>query len=454
MDHSSVQEHQVGLRPLPRSSARLTDIPLDQLVETDEVVPKVTLLSLPAELLNKIFEDVYSSWQCPRVPVKFWSLSLLVSLEKSLAIRPSIGGVCTSFKVDDECIDENEPGLGVVRTLRLLPNLEYLKLVGDSLVRSVLDNSSSTELPCLHLRVLVLVAPLRDRADPYHPSYFRAVPYSVVRVILRLEGSNKQSSRALAVTEDLELPSARLLGLTLSGAPSNASSLVEACPELQLLDIRGDMLSSAAIDAVAAAAKLDGLKTLDLTGTTAGWKIPEALKYATSLKTLVLRMGGRCADKASFDVLRRLPLQHLEFGGQMVVSAAYLVKLIDGPARIQTLKTLVLDHLGADLGEIDDFVWKHDPDAVEAWLSYGYKRPGWTKTFPREAIDNITAACQVRDIELRGKTLRAPDTEDLIDAKRNEAQMWLEQRRERRRQRRRQEEYEEVGFRWREMDWY
>ncbi|GAA6005380.1 uncharacterized protein JCM10292_007329 [Rhodotorula paludigena] len=416
-------------------------------VKTDDLVPKVSLLSLPFELLHKIFDEVYST-RPPSVPacrallpfhdahfrsrfatVKVHRPDVLVSFQKSLDLRKNIGAVCTRFSF----VRGHLPAVpafhfDAARLFSALPNLEYLRLEGDQLVRAVFEYGSQAVLPFRQLQTLTLQAALHDCGDPYQPSHFQAIPPSVRQLTLLFEGAPSAALTVGAPSDELDLSSVDKLELWVLRASSSASRLVQSCSSLAELVLSGDMQSSALIDVLAAATKLDSVESLTLQGTTIGWKIPKAVKYADDITSLTLGRGCRCADKPSFDILRGLPLEHLSFGSQTVVASAHLLSLVDGASRIKALNSLELDNVSADLGDILAFEWKEEPGCVSEWLSEGFALPKWTKTFSRVAVVEIKAACEAQGIEYSGTTFEAPTTEDRIGHQRRAAKRWLDRR--------------------------
>lgn len=413
------------------------------------------LLTLPVELVELIFEDVYSSARPPSRPlcrallrfhderhrrsryrrVHLVGSSMLSGYTRSLQIRSSIGAACQSFRVVGgfrKRVVDIAPGL-VDLVFSSLPNVRNLELEGDQLVRTFLQRADAQVPPFMpRLAQLSLEARLADRADPYHPSFLRGL--SRIRRLTSLSLSLTGGTGAAAPIEpgvDFSLGKLEDLSLTNARSSTGAVDLVARCSSLSQLEISDDAEYLGDPRLLQAAAAHGTLETLSLEGKDGGdeWELPDVVKAMPTLTELRLGRGCNCVDKASFEILAHLPaLETLAFGPGSDVSTARLLKLIEGKSKKHpALKNITLDCVYASYKELPDEPWSKEEghaDAVKDWLD-ALVLPEWTDALQPRGLSPLYLPAYDAGVDVSGTAIDAHDCEDLGE-ERNRAVLFLE----------------------------
>ncbi|GAA5927725.1 hypothetical protein JCM3775_006064 [Rhodotorula graminis] len=416
------------------------------------------LLTLPVELLDFIFKDLYATAP-PRGPicrrllayhdqhhrsrfrrVKVVGSAMLSSYCRSLKMRSSIGAMCESFKVvhtQAKSLAAPVDAALVALLLASLSNVRYLELSGNQLVTAFLARASSSEPSFMPRLVFVSLADTGGQhVDPYDPTLLCGLGRfaQLKKAQLDLVVGDGDLGE---IQQQVLYSCAALRELTLIDCKSSlgAVDFIQRCDQLETLHLSDSTKSLVEAPFLNAVGRLGTLKNLELSSTTGhSWKLPKALKNLSSLDNLILGAGCACRDKPSFGTLRDVPISRLVFQPGSIVSASHLLELVGGDTKHQNLQSIVLDQVSADLGEVQDLEWREQQRELYDWLVGGWTLPKWNKTFSREGLEAVISAGTANGVDVSGEAVDALDLEWEIKAKKDEVKGW--QQREARRERR------------------
>jgi len=410
------------------------------------------LLELPVELLDIIFRSTYrqSAPLCRDLiryydnskrrtfrDVKISNAAKLSSFSRSYALRTSI---CTAFESFTVAPGKGQPAGGDFDLLPglppalvlCMPSVRRLELHGDQIVGTFLEQAASALSPILPvLSDVTLVANLVGQADPYHPTLLCGL--GALERLQKLHLSLYVADGKLAEVEQhvpYECAAVRELKLVDCKSSPGVIDFIERCTQLVKLDMSSIKKTPASARFLMALGKLGTVTHLHLTASPQGngWKLLKSLKFLTVLKHLVLGAGCVCRDDVSFDILRLVPITHLEFQLDTVVSASRLLKLLDGDDKHSHLESLVLNQVQASLGGIENLSWRYDSDALGAWYDHeGWTLPEWTSTFSRRGVQGLVHAARRNGIALSGDAVDAVGIEDQIKEWREKIEQVVEE---------------------------
>ncbi|GAA5889848.1 hypothetical protein JCM8208_001146 [Rhodotorula glutinis] len=442
--------------PIPPAALHQALTPtLQQLVESPQSpIQSSRLFSLPVELLDIIFWDLYATAP-PRAPIcrallayhdehhrsrfrriKVVGSVMLASYCRSLQIRSSIGDMCEYFEAvaprNGSMVDIAPAGL--VLLIGSLSNVRYLELEGNQLVTAFLAQVASESSPSMpRVKYLKLVNACADSPDPYDPTLLRGLGTLSGLEVLNLELIVADGDQTAAVDDaqeaDWSCAALRRLTLVDCKVGPGAIDLVKRCHHLVELDFRGSSPITSSL--IASVGNFRTLTSLELSSSRPGrsWTLPYALKSLTSINFLFLGIGYTCDDQAAFDILRALPLKHLEFMRGSAVSGFHLLELISGDNKHESLKTVVLDQVYAEVGFVEEASWYgcFDEQELGDWLSEGFTLPEWTSTFSREHVVALVKAAAESGVDLWGGAVEALRNEEEIYDRQEEVKEWLEE---------------------------
>ncbi|BGO95107.1 hypothetical protein NBRC10512_006391 [Rhodotorula toruloides] len=420
-----------------------------------------TLLSLPTELLEAIFKDVYTH-VAPRVPpcrallplhdkllkaryvrVKIVGSDTLARYSRAVQTRSAVGLVCQSLRITSNDLFPHYELSGIAFQKSFLPlrNLRKLEVDNTQFVIAVIEHlGKSAASPFPHLSSLALT-PSED--DP--------VAIHTLRKLTSLTSMTLALSCPFIAMEDQDETSVtsftKLTFISLAirdGDLSSVVQLVASASAVRTLVVKHYAANDAYGALLDAAAKLGTVTKVTLIGAVSpvspSWKAPKQLKSFTCLTNLTLGSGCTPRDVPTFQLLRRLPLQSLRFGPDTIVSSDHVLSLITGTDKLDSLKSVTLDNIYAHCDDVHRWDWRRDIDALYHWLEEGYTKPRWTKAFSRQGCQKLIDAAESEGIILSGSSVEAIDIEDHINMHKDDVECFLEhQRRHDRR---------EFGFRW------
>ncbi|BGP03061.1 hypothetical protein RTBOTA2_005684 [Rhodotorula toruloides] len=407
------------------------------------------LLSLPAELLEAIFKDVYTH-AAPRVPpcrallplhdkllkaryakVKIVGSDMLERYSTAVQTRSPVGLACQPLKVMSSYHFPHKKLSGIAfhkfsLPLRNLRNLDVDNMQFVTAFVEHLEKSSAPPFP--HLASLALT-----------PSEHEPVAVHALRKLTSLTSMTLALYRAAIAVEGQDetgvttLPKLTFISLAIRGGDFSSNvQLVASALALRTLNIKHYVANDSYGALLDAAAKLGTVTELTLSGAgSPSWKTPKQLKSFTRLADLTLGSGCTTRDALTFELLRRLPLQSLHFGSDTIVSSDHVLALITGTDKLDSLQTVTLDNIYADCDDVQQWDWHRDIDALYQWLKKGYTKPRWTKTFSRQGCQTFIDAAESEGITLSGSSVEAIDIEDDISIDKDDVEGFLERQRRR-----------------------
>lgn len=302
------------------------------------------LSSLPTELLDKIFDDAWST-RAPSGPLNralcafsdryAWRAVRLDSaarLGRFLAIteqRTALGSLCQELEVELEPaeLDPGTFGALVTRT----PNLKRLVVgdVSDAVADLILAAPagvprSGWSFPTRSLRELEVTCTTGRRQDPYHPSHWSSMLGGHLprlrHLALDLRSTGTPTGRIKGKGKDSESPSWPDLEHLAVGLPQKGRSsvlqLIACFPTLRCLELSSSSPVADFAGALDAVQDLSRLQELVLVGDPKkGWTLPAELKHLTGLLRLQLVGDWHRLSVADVDHLCDLEsLQRFELG--------------------------------------------------------------------------------------------------------------------------------------------
>ncbi|BGP65522.1 hypothetical protein NBRC10512v2_006902 [Rhodotorula toruloides] len=378
------------------------------------------LLGLPVELLEQIFDDACNDAPptrplCRALLPLFDSLSrqrhkrvkirqpeALLDYGRTVQWRPIVGELCESLTVTQEGgrFLDNVPPVDLRNLLPRLPNLVKLDLTGSALVTNFSEYAASgleDEKRLPDLRTLALTS--SDQVD-----YSSPFPIEGLYPFHRLERLSITISYLSRGANDYpapSFPSLRYLSFkfriytTTSGISATSTAAARSRRSTRKRH-RLDPRSKPRPDSAAGRWKVPQER----------WKVAGGISHFTRLTKLSLAHGCTARRAPTYNLLRRHPLESLSFGPKTKPSGSHLLKLITGPTKFPTLRSLNLDNLGP--GFCRDIDEEEAPEAeLEEWLKTGYELVYFPSSFSITHWVNLCDAARVESVESTGSIREA-----------------------------------------------
>ncbi|GAA5962533.1 hypothetical protein JCM3765_003720 [Sporobolomyces pararoseus] len=289
---------------------------------------------------------------------------------------------------------------------RNLLNVKTLSLSGSSRVARLILSPDIAVTSFPKLSALSIKSTFEGLNDPFHPAHFASLFFYDELTILEISAFRTESSihsskkENPTLTPDDVVP---LASLQLAG-PISASE--GAHPLLFLLPAA----ITTALQDSAQRSRIQLYLDVIFSGTLeliihASVQIPLPLDAFVRIDNLrYLALFGELAPTESrfYDLLAKMPLVCLQFGGGNELSTNGLIGLVSGSKRSSTLETMVIDEvmIGHAL----------DGSRVEA--------PAYTRTFTREGFERLMSLGKTAGVEIIGKAVEAfqadPDGEEIM----------------------------------------
>lgn len=370
---------------LPTTSPS-SDTPVRQFHTPSDVSSKVTLVRLPLELLQAIFDLAYPSPSRPDsflcralapVIIRIWWKSLrcdgapqIGEFCELVKNRPEVARLVESFEASERLswrqIHSRDTATQHRTVDELVPkstdlfntcvNLTRVSLAGDFKAVHRLLSPFFKPLGAPNLAELSIASDFEGVSDPFHPRIWQALSKksALHTLSITLHPAGNTVSPPLPPFTKRIAPFTSLTHLNLrfaeeydgDGILQLAAALVALTSITLDLDYEPFLHLHAFFTALPSPSLL---RNLHLSAHTSDYEpFPvDLLLLFPSLETLTFTGGNLIALPAFFDILRHLPrLQHLHIGhDSFVLDPTDLVHLLHGPTQHTSLRLLRLDHL-------------------------------------------------------------------------------------------------------------
>ncbi|GAA5906636.1 hypothetical protein JCM6882_008080 [Rhodosporidiobolus microsporus] len=409
----------------------------------------LSLLDLPGEVLEQIFDDVYyRNWSKPDAPLcrqlrpyhtrgLFRWIHLdegnrVAALIETVQRRPDHGALIETLEVS---IDESEgPLAGVgglpfaavfLAFLHQVPNLQVLCFVGPAkLARAILDPARAS-LPDFMPKLNWLRVSGGARTSPRQPYNLPAIAalraYPHLRY-LSLETLEFPGPRRLLVTSITSLPPlSHVTSLEIRPSKSHPDmaaflSLFDNLATLRFYQFYNYTPIDLYLSAVRSPSRV---RHLEVFGGLDGIAWPlDTLARFTSLTYLRLTYDLE-ADTAFFNTLRHLPLHHLVVEpAESGFSLPACTEFVHGPRQHPTLRTLEIDYpynyASASIADHPLSEFEFDSEGKGRHRLRGnWELPEWTEGFSREDCrELVAAAARPGAVQLKARVTTALQTEE------------------------------------------
>ncbi|GAA5863332.1 hypothetical protein JCM3774_005256 [Rhodotorula dairenensis] len=401
--------------------------------------PRDRLSGLPTELLDKIFDESWSTGP-PSGPINralcafhdryAWRsirIDSTARLRRFFAItntRAWVGLLCQKLQVQLQP-DELDGGAFLALVGRT-PNLKELVVgdVSDAVCDLILTGPKLRSSFPAHLRKLGVRCSTGERKDPYHPSNWSSLLVdlaSLRHLALDLCSANTPTRPIKSKQELPSWPGVQDFEIALPKTGSlSAPQLIACSPNLRRLNISSKHPLPDFAGALGAVQDLSALQELVLIGNPQkGWTLPAELQQLTSLQRLKLVGQWQHLTFADVVSLCDLPLRFFELGSKSDFPLQPFFEALH-MGKLPNLEGLRFDNLTCKVGYHvyeDELPWKWEEQialfrkTMESWTT-----AKWTNAFPLETFRALQIMCHERGIELSGTIGRALYVEDELES--------------------------------------
>ncbi|GAA5895387.1 uncharacterized protein JCM6883_001489 [Sporobolomyces salmoneus] len=407
------------------------------------------LSQLPPELLEDIFDRVQHS-STPLVDPLSRSLfpfqqkplfeSLYVRSYEDLETfcdyiqnRPQLAAYTREFGVsivphersrelDCEIEDPQSPSNERVKELfKCLVQVTDMAIAGtDRIARLVLESDvAATSFP--NLRTLRLSSTFISLRDPFHPASYRSLQHyhelhGFILVVRRSSDSielTTSNDQIQPVPIHTKIDKIGLSG-PLSATPTSVNQLINIFVPLHAIYLRDTSTGSRLYDFLDHVHGPNLIRALSLnrlmtSGPPSRGSLIEKLKNFPNL--LELELGGTVSSVSPslYTSLRSLPLpRRLAFSQHASVSLEELAKLISGPQKLKSLKSILFNNVR---GIIGTRVREMGPCWIEDMREYGphpdWILPDWSSEFSGEGLFDFLEDAVREGVKIEGSAVRA-----------------------------------------------
>ncbi|GAA6004885.1 hypothetical protein JCM10207_008442 [Rhodosporidiobolus poonsookiae] len=408
-----------------------------------------TLLSLPVELLERIFDIAYR-WPKPSFPVcrallPFYRRRLFSAIEatewaglkaltKVVKRNPIIGRYVRSLtvmirrvKAGRDTVEAVDPGTPsdnqLVELFTLLSSLRDLYVAGSTRVSIVLLSDAIKRPNFLsNLQYLAFNTDWEGRDDPLHPHHYANLPhYTNLKELWLPQGSARSPPSALPTDPAPTWVVPHISRLSIPLGHARADSLLALLPtftgltSLLLEGLSRRVLLPSILQAIP---RPDNLQTLEINGNvhpSEAWNLAPLLDRFTALETLDLSEGSDASDPSFYRALSALPLKHLTLQIDCTVSSKDLLAFAGSSP---SLKRLTLDNVPCRRGPTIDEVGpgvRDDPYGLSDSpyiLPDGWFKPDFPDGFTRDDLEALLETTDERGIKFDGMTAQALEIEE------------------------------------------
>jgi len=319
-----------------------------------------------------------------------------------------------------------------------LEQVTSVTLNGSSTLASAILSHEVATSSLQHVSSLTLTSTFSGFDDPFHPSHYQHLEHLPALRELNLQvydrGRDNTVGGESLPQANLSLPTIRELALVgpLTLYETSVKSLLSSLDSLTMITLEDDSPTSHLYELAAALSKPQSLRILTLHRYTFHGPAPQGsiLNVLSAFPRIVsLIVGGSCAPLSPtfYDFLRSLPLKIITFEATADVNLDELTKLITGPLKHKSLKSIYFENVEGKAGlTIEEMggVPQRAEDG-EGWILHpGWEEPVWPENFNREDLIIFEDLARREGIKVGGSAIDALEVEDLLDAELENLSRW------------------------------